>query len=272
MQSNNRDLQLELERKYNKNQLVTRIRQEFTDCEALDFAAALDDLGVDPNLGINILTQLAIHKRANMATMIGCVRHYADELQDIADTLLIMAENDYINWDPEQELFIVELDVSKDVQEEIDTYQFPLPMIVEPRQVKDNMDTGYLTGNRSIILKNNHHDDDVCLDHINRMNRIAMSIDIDTANMIQNKWKGLDKQKDDETRTDFLRRVKAFKKYDETAHTIMALLVNAGNKFYLTHRPDKRGRTYCQGHHVNYQGNPWNKATVVLAKGEVVEC
>ena len=89
--------------------------------------------------------------------------------------------------------------------------------------------------------------------------------------MVHNQWKGLDKQKDDETRQDFLRRVKAFKKYDETAHTVMSILVNAGNRFFLTHAYDKRGRTYAKGYHVNYQGNDWNKATICFAEGEIVK-
>jgi DNA-directed RNA polymerase len=48
-------------------------------------------------------------------------------------------------------------------------------------------------------------------------------------------------------------------------------MVEMGNRFYLTHRYDKRGRTYAQGYHVNTQGNCWNKAVIELADEEVVE-
>lgn len=266
-----RDLQLALEAKYNKNQLVKRIKSEFTDCESLDFVEAFDAIEVDPEFGIQVLTQLAIHKQANMSTMIGSVRSYVDTFQQAADWLYIMAANDFINWDPVKEVFVVEIDITKDVQHEIDAYQFPLPMVVTPRKLRENIDSAYLTGKQSLILKNNHHEGDICLDHLNRMNRIALSVDVDVSNHLQNKWKGVDKQKDDETRADFMKRVRAFNKYNEVAHEVIGIMVEAGNKFYLTHRPDKRGRTYSQGHHINYQGNSWNKATVVLYHGEIIE-
>ena len=51
----------------------------------------------------------------------------------------------------------------------------------------------------------------------------------------------------------------------------MSILVNAGNRFFLTHAYDKRGRTYAKGYHVNYQGNDWNKATICFAEGEIVK-
>ena len=271
MQADLKATQMELEHMYNKNQLVSRIRQEFKQCEQFDFAAAFGEIGVPEKLGFAILTQLAIHKRANLPTMVGCLRHEVDYLSQATDALERMSRADFIDWDPEQELFIVKLDITADVQREVDTYQFPLPMIVKHRAVEDNFDTGYLTARYSILLKNNHHDGDVCLDHINRINSIPLSVDVDVANMVHNQWKGLDKQKDDETRQDFLRRVKAFKKYDETAHTVMSILVNAGNRFFLTHAYDKRGRTYAKGYHISYQGNDWNKSTICFADGEIVK-
>lgn len=266
------EAQMELEQMFNKNQLVPRISKEFRECEEFDFVNFFEnDCEIDADLGISILTQLAIHKKANLPTMVGCLRRGSTDLQPIANALEILTEKGLIDWDEDDEVFTVKLDVTQEVQNEIDTYQFPLPMVVKPRVLKSNMDTGYLAGHRSIILKNNHHDGDVCLDHLNRMNSITLSIDVDVVNMIQNSWKNLDKQKDDETRADYLKRVRAFQRYDEASHTAMALMVQCGNKFHLTHRPDKRGRTYSQGYHINYQGNSYNKAVVVLHFGEVVE-
>jgi hypothetical protein len=268
---NQRDLQLALEAKYNKNQLVKRIRVEFENCKEFDFAAHFEELGINPDFGLQVLTQIAIHKQANMSTMIGCVRNYADTFQEAADWLHDMAAADLINWDPAKEVFVVEIDITKDVQHEIDTYQFPLPMVVRPRKLHENIDSAYLSGKQSLILKNNHHDGDICLDHLNRMNRIALSVDVEVSQQLKNKWKGVDKQKDDETRAEFMKRARAFNKYNETAHEVIEIMEKAGNKFYLTHKVDKRGRTYAQGHHINTQGNSWNKATVMFYHGEIVE-
>ncbi len=51
----------------------------------------------------------------------------------------------------------------------------------------------------------------------------------------------------------------------------MGFLMMHSNVFHMTHKYDKRGRTYSQGYHVNYQGNPWNKACIEFADKEVVD-
>ena len=43
---------------------------------------------------------------------------------------------------------------------------------------------------------------------------------------------------------------KQFEKYDRTAKDVIDLLIQEGNEFYLTHRYDKRGRTYSQGYQI----------------------
>ena len=128
-----------------------------------------------------------------------------------------------------------------------------------------------LTSGGSIILRNNHHNDDVCLDHINRVNKIRFVINTDTATMVKNKWRNLDKPKEGETKEDFEKRKKAFEKYDRTAKDVISLLVKEGNEFHLTHKYDKRGRIYCQGYHVSYQAAPWNKAVIEFADQEIIE-
>ena len=52
--------------------------------------------------------------------------------------------------------------------------------------------------------------------------------------------------------------------------TVKLCLLN-GNNFSLNHKYDKRGRTYCQGYHVNYQGTPWNKAVVEFSHKEITK-
>lgn len=144
-------------------------------------------------------------------------------------------------------------------------------MVVQPLEVKTNTDTGYYMSSGSVILKKNHHNDDVCLDHINRANNVRYTLNLDTAQFIKNKWKNLDKQKPDETRAEFEDRKKAFRKYDRCSKDVMAILLKHSNSFYLTHAYDKRGRTYCRGYHVSYQATAWNKAVIQFASEELVE-
>lgn len=144
-------------------------------------------------------------------------------------------------------------------------------MVIPPRKVVTNTDSGYLSISHSIILRDNHTEEDVCLDHINRMNSIQLTVNMDTANMIQNKWKSLDKKKSDESMAEYQKRKKQFLKYDRVSRDIMDLLHRHGTGLYLTHRYDSRGRTYCQGYHVNYMGTAWNKAVIEFAEAEHLE-
>ena len=259
-----------LELKYSNNQLMRRMREEFQNSKSPDFMGYFAHAGLDAKFGIDALVQIALHKRADLATMIGTLRHHYATAQQVADGLLQLAMHDLLDWAPDREVFIVIYEISEDVQHQIDSFQYPLPMVVQPQQLKNNKSTGYLTTGGSIILKNNHTDDDVCLDHLNRANRVELSINFDTVKMVRNQWKGLDKIKEGETHEDFEKRKRAFDKYQRTAHEVMATLTEHGNRFHLTHKYDKRGRTYAQGYHVNYQGTSWNKAVLEFADKEFI--
>lgn len=269
------ELQLRLEELYNKHQLIPRIKEEFTSCTDFNFEAFMKEVGILPEFGLDLLVQMVLHKRTTLPILVGILRkHYeplASASQLTVDMIRKCAEADLVDWDPVTEKFIIVFDISQDVRDDINRYQYPLPMVIQPEDVTSNQETGYLTTRGSIILKKNHHDEDVCLDHINRMNRIRFTIDDDTANMIANTWRNLDKPKEGESHYDFAKRKKAFEKYDTVSRAVIGEILSIGNEFYLTHKYDKRGRSYCQGYHINYQGNDWNKAVVQLADKELVE-
>jgi hypothetical protein len=263
------EYQKKLEELYDKHQLMPRVRKYFQERTDIPFKLAMQSAGIDEDFGFDMLAQIAVHKRADVSTLVGCLRRHCDTDQEVANSLEIAVKKNFLMFN--QGIFIVQYDIPLELQQELDRFQYPLPMVCEPALVEDNLDTGYLTQRGSIILKNNHHAGDVCLDHINRMNRIQLSINERVARTIQNKWKHLDKKKDDESFDDWKKRRKAFEKYQSVAEGIIALLVRAGNVLRLTHAYDKRGRTYCRGFHITYQGTDWNKAVLELANREVIE-
>ena len=268
---NMEQVQIDMEKLFHKNQLHPRIKAEFTSAD-LPFRDVMVKHGLDPQFGFDLLVQMVLHKRAGLPVLVGILRkHFKGDNQACADALLLACQIDLVDWNPVTEQFIVKYDITQDVQDDLDRYQFPLPMIVEPRELKTNSDTGYFTSRNSVILKNNHHDKDVCLDHLNHMNRVKLTLNNEVASFIENSWRNLDKPKPGEDRKDFDKRKKAFEKYDRTARDVMAHLEIAGGEFYLTHKYDKRGRVYCQGYHVSYQGNTWNKAVIEFAQAEMVE-
>lgn len=263
--------QIEMEKLFHKNQLHKRIKKEFID-STIDFRAAFTEIGIDHKFGFDLLVQMVLHKRVNLPTLVGLLRkHFGGDCQATADALFLAAKHDVMDWSKQLEVFIVKWDIDAQAQEEIDAYQYPMPMLVEPRKLKGNRDTGYFTHSDSVILRNNHHEDDVCLDYLNKVNKIKLRINSNTVAFLQNKWKNLDKPKPGEERKDYQKRVKAFQKYDKTSREVLQHLEITGGECYLTHKYDKRGRVYCQGYHVTYQGADWNKACIEFANGEYLE-
>ena len=268
--STKRDHQLELEKLYDKNQLMPRVRKAFRECAGLDFSKLMVEAGIDLNFGFDLLAQIAVHKRATVPTIVGALRHHCASAQAAATELEKCVNAKLLSYFARDQQLVVEYEITSSLQSELDRYQFPLPMVVRPRELKHNLDSGYLLGKSSVILRDNHTDEDVCLDHLNRLNQMKLTINLGVAKTIQNKWKGLDKKHEDESWDDFMKRKKAFAKYDSVAKDVMEKLLKEGNEIYLCWKYDKRGRCYPTGFHVNPQGTPWNKAVVEFADRELV--
>lgn len=263
-----------LEQLFNKNQTISRIREEFQECKEFNFTAYMEEKGLNPAFGMDLLIQMVLHKQTTIPVMVGILRHHLgtskDKLQQCADLIEKAIDIGLVKWNPDTRKLVVKFNITADIQRDLDRFQYPLPMIVEPLDVTHNKEDGYLTTKGSLLLKKAHHDDDICLDHINRSNKIKFVINDDTATMVKNKWRNLDKPKAGESHFDFQKRLKAFHKYTTVSLEVIRLLVQEGKEFYLTHKYDKRGRTYCQGYHISYQGSPWSKAVIELADAELV--
>jgi hypothetical protein len=270
MQISNKDiLQATLEDLFDKHQMLPRIRKEFANVDA--FTEVIKINGIDRDFAIDLLAQMAIHRRCKINVLVGILRDHYNDTQRTADEICKCAEADLVDFDPRIGLLVTVAQIGSELQDEIDKYQYPLPMVVPPEVIKKNTINGYRIHNHgSVILKNNHHTDDVCLDHLNRANKVKLSINQEVMVMIQNKWRNLDKPKAEETVDDYRKRVKAFEKYDCASRDVMKLLLSEGNELYLTHRYDKRGRTYCAGYQVNYQSTAWCKAVVNFANKELI--
>jgi hypothetical protein len=101
------------------------------------------------------------------------------------------------------------------------------------------------------------HSEDTCLSHINTMNKVALQLN----------WRVIDEMAeypkkeeliDTEEWKDFSRRSRRM--YESTGT----------DKFYLKHNFDARGRSYCKGYFITYQGSSYKKAIIELAHKELI--
>lgn len=265
-----------IEHMFNSRQTIPMIQKELLDC--VPIVELINKSGLPTTFCLDLLTQMVLHKRAALPVLVGLlVKHNVDRpnpYQHTAEMLQLAAEKDLVDYDTDARKFILKYDLDTKSRDLINQYQYMPPMIVPPRKVKSdyrNRGSGYLTiRNDSLYLKDNHHEGDICADSLNKFNQIALSLNERVVKGIRNSWKSLDKPKADETYEDYTKRVKAFEKYEKDSYFTLALMKQMGNQFWLTHKKDKRGRTYAQGYHITTQGNCWNKAVLEFHKKELV--
>ena len=187
-------------------------------------------------------------------------------IQTMAEILAVLCRTDAFDIYKENKvssLMLVSNAKLGDIKKAMELVQYMPPMIVEPLEVNHNRDTGYLTLNDSLILggKHNHHAGNICLDVLDIQNKVCLKIDAQFINsFIEVPKKTLETKEAEENWYQFK------KKSDE----MYRLVLRAGNKVWLTHRVDVRGRMYAQGYHLNTQGASFKKAMLELAKEELV--
>ena len=148
------------------------------------------------------------------------------------------------------------------VLEFIENTRYLPPMLCTPRELTTNYSSGYLTHNDSLILgSGNHHDGDICLDVLNTLNRVELQLATDFLSTVEEEPTfELDTQ-------DKVDQWMAFKKQ---SYKFYLLIAKAGNRFWLTHKADKRGRLYASGYNISTMGSAFKKASIELAKEELV--
>lgn len=270
-------LELELERTYASNQLMPRVRRYYDEYEMFDFKAYFNQIEVTHKFGINLLAEIGIKKRCPLNVMFGILRNVADIPDDSGNTIPLEIQMDraieggLVDYDDKTDTLIVITEISAEVRDELDLFQYPLPMVVEPRRINNNLDSGYYTFRKSILLNNNEPEGlDLRLDHINRVNKIPLSINLKTAKATTLKWKNLSKRKDGESKEEYDNKLYNFNKYKETTMWVMENLTQATDKIYLTCSVDFRGRTYYNGYHCNPQNTEWNRACIELYNKEII--
>jgi len=160
-------------------------------------------------------------------------------------------------------VIVSRIPLSKETIRFIENSKYLPPMVCEPKHLENNYQSGYLTHNDSLILGHgNHHDGDICLDVINKVNRVALKLDTGFLCKVEEVPTYL---------LDTTEKAELWNIYRGQCYEMYKLLAKSDNKFFLTHKVDKRGRLYAQGYHVTTQGTSFKKASIELANEETVE-
>lgn len=199
-----------------------------------------------------------------------------DAMKTIGELLAVVCDTDFYDLNRRSDdSFEVVCNVQLD--EELimwsENTQYLPPMIVKPLEVKHNKDSGYLTVKDSLVLgKGNYHNGNICLDAINTANSVQLKLDTDFVSSYELEFNASTKPKRKAVTPMGLRTaIDNFSLYKKMTYRTMLLIASASNKFYLTHRVDKRGRLYSCGYHLNTQGTAYNKACIEFAIEEHID-
>lgn len=211
---------------------------------------------------IDILAVVIPTSKTTMTAIVGQLAHllplpYEMAVKRMAEVIYQMAVAELLSITPahrnDEGVILVEniYCLSDELLHHLSKVRFMPPMVCEPRPIRHNQDSGYLTFRSPIMAKSyNQHDGDLCLDVVNLSNKIAFSLDIDFLKVAKDTL-------EDEQLNQF-------------TNEISVNLINWGNTCYFNHFYDARGRMYCRGYHLSYQSNSYRKAMLNLVKTEVI--
>lgn len=271
MKNPSAETQHDLETIFSKYQLMDVLREEFK--SFLKTNAGMDkNNSSDLNLYVDILVQIYLHKQADPETMVGVLSPKYGSPQEVADKLLIAVEIDLLDYNASTNRFILKYSISKDMEDMIDRYQYPLPMIIEPKTIKKNNETGYLTINNSIVLNGSPYfkNKDMCIDHLNRANKVPLELNFKVINSEQGKYQKPVRNLDEDYKK-YNRRIKQAQTFFTISMEIMKAIAGLTDKIFITHRYDRRGRVYASGYHINTQGTDYHKAVISLHEKELIK-
>lgn len=234
--------------------------------------AQLEQLDI-PSLVMEMFIGVAYCMRPELFTsvsaQIACRLKFSDRTEAIAtvaELLGVLCQTDAFDIDKPDRMasltLVSRMNLPANLVDFIENSQYLPPMVCEPLELTHNFSSGYLTHNDSLILgTGNHHDGDICLDVLNLMNRVALRLDTDFLSTVEEEPTfEIDTQDKEDLWADFKRQ----------SYKFYSLMVQCGNKFYLTHKVDKRGRIYACGYHITTQGTAFKKASIELAHEEIV--
>jgi hypothetical protein len=209
--------------------------------------------------------ELFVSVTAQLASKVGFDDH-RDSILTMAEMVAVLCETDafdIIKGNQEDSLLIqCNLKLPHELMDAITRSVYVPPMVCEPKEVTNNFESPYLTFNDCQILgRGNAHTGDICLDVINLQNSIPLKLAVDFLSTVE---------EEPSAELDSLEKKREWAEFKRQSYALYTHLVQQGNKIYLTHKVDKRGRLYAQGYHINSQGSAFKKAMLELHQEEIV--
>lgn len=166
---------------------------------------------------------------------------------------------------------------SEDIQNRNTLSCYLPPMVEKPNVLTHNKSSTLKTiKTDSLILggNQNYHNNNICLDVLNKQNSNQYELDKDIINRYEKTWHRevlTDKEFEllsQEEQEQYTQEYANFLTYKEQLNVLTKMLLD--KTIYLCNKVDKRGRIYTQGFHFNTQSDSFGKACINLKHREIV--
>ena len=248
------EIQKTIETVVNKYRLVPFLRER-----AKSISIPLED-NLEQAIAVDILAHMMFYKRTTPDVLIGLLYKRFSNVELCLKVLDTLIGVDLLDYDHNDNRIITRYTLLNSDTDLVNQMMYPPPMVIPPKKVIRNTDTGYHFSPRSsIVLRNSFYAGNTNLEHINRVNSIPLRLN---AYVVSNrKHEPKNELKSVKDRINWNKYV-----------TIQSTLTDyyKDRTFYLTHKYDKRGRVYCQGYHISYQSDDFTNSLVEFANGEKV--
>jgi hypothetical protein len=190
-----------------------------------------------------------------------------EAITTVAELLAVLCETDLFDInkpDKQASLTVISrIELPAQLVHFIEHSQFLPPMLCEPLPLTHNFSSGYLTHNDSLILgSGNHHDGDICLDVLNIMGKVALKLDTEFLCAVE---------EEPTFELDTPEKIEQWQRFKAQSYHFYGLMAKNGNRFFFNNKVDKRGRIYCHGYHISFQGSSFKKASLEFWEEEIVE-
>lgn len=230
---------------------------------------------------LDILTKLSIYKTIPINALIESVytsnnpitdtysieqiNQYNQETVDIINSLAV---DDCLDlYSKNGKIYVrTKLVVPNDIQNIIDLFMYPVPLIEKPKHIHKLTDTGYHHFTEGYVILNLHkeHLPDnyyFCTDILNILSKQKYELNQRAIDHNVYKWR---KEINEETMS--------YKQLAILKQSITNLQkIYKDKEFYLTWKYDKRGRFYDSGYLIHIQGNDYQKSVIQFANKELVQ-
>lgn len=238
--------QLSIEHNYNTYQQHNYYKQLIEDSGAIEYAKSVIQSEDELPIIRKLLLTSRLHQKTVPATLITSIASYFPSLQEATNYLATCVETyDLIDYD--DYYIYTKIQITSEAQTKINNFGFPLPLTIPPNYITNNNQTGYYSGEGSVLQNHAETNKDINLDCLNQINSIPLTFNDALAKQVP-----LVKPRKRE-------QLLAHNKFVKHLSHSRVLLTKT---IYLTHGYDRRGRLYARGYHYSYQSFDWCKATL----------